>query len=455
MGRMGSKTGVQVMDDIARAQPGIVKALADFGMTISYGLPASLHFFKGEWRKLAVHALLVGIFFVWLQSLPATNSLLNSYTIVIGLLTGLLGIGVISLAASTVSIILVKTAPSAVAPVVPGITLPLWEGLIALAIVVAVHEVAHGVLARVVNLKIHSSGILLFGFLPIGAFVEPDEHAFARLELVKKRRILIAGTTSNFVFFLLFFAVLAGISLWAPAMIDGVTVASIESNSTLAGVLSAGTLITTIDGQKAGEGAVLNAIMKGNQVNFTTSDGSAHTARFSQLVISIVPDDSPSRGILAPGDIIDEIDCVPVRTTAELLGQLETKSPGQVVTFTLMGTAGEKLVKLNENGKMGITATQRPAFAFENKPKPAFAAVYGPIVFLLTILGLTAFLSLALAIVNILPIFTTDGYRIAYEELLAVLGRKRERLARDATLAASVFLLLLLLINLARWFKFF
>jgi membrane-associated protease RseP (regulator of RpoE activity) len=449
-----SKKGLKAMDDLARAYPGPAKAIADFGFTISYGLPIAAHVFRSEWRKLGVHAVLVAAFYWWLQSLPAANSLLNSFTLLIGLTTGLLGLGLISLISSTAAILTLKTAPSSVAPVIPGITIPLWEGLIALAIVVAVHELSHGILARVVNLKIHSSGLLLFGFLPIGAFVEPDERAFTKLALEKKRRILIAGTTSNFVFFLLFFALYAGASSLAPMMLAGVQVTAIESNSTLATFLTAGTVITTVDGSKGSSGLVMSAVLLSKSVDLRTSDGRSYSGKVSQLVVSDIPKGSPSTGILAAGDVIDKIGGVAVRTTGEAKDEISRKKPGEALTITLTG-GQERRVTLNADGKLGISLMQAPAFAFENEPLPGYRPVYEPVLFVLTILGLTAFLSFALAIVNILPVFTTDGYRIAYEELCATLGKKRERLARNATLAASIFILGLLLVNLARWFKFF
>ncbi len=449
-----SKKGLKMMDDIARAHPKAAKAIADFGVTISYGVPFAGHVFRREWKKLALHAVLSAAFYWWLQGLPAANAVLNSLTLAIGLTTGLLGLGVISLAYSTLGILTVKTAPSAVAPVVPGVTIPLWEGLIALAIVVAVHELSHGILARVVNLKIHSSGLLLLGFLPIGAFVEPDERAFSKLALEKKRRILIAGTTSNFVFFLIFIALYAGASAIAPAMLAGAKVTSIGANSTLAAALPAGTVITAVDGAKGSSGLLMSAVLSGKEVSLTTGDGRAFSEKVSQLVVNEVPAGSPSAGILAQGDVIDGIGGVAVRTTVEARTELAKVKPGGTA-FIRLTSGVERQVVLNSEGKLGISLAQAPAFGFENEPLADYRPFYAPVAFIMAIIGLTAFLSFALAIVNILPVFTTDGYRIAYEELSAVLGRKGAGLAANATLAASIFILALLLINLARWFKFF
>jgi len=88
----------------------------------------------------------------------------------------------------------------------PGINLPFFEGIAALFIILAVHEVAHAVLARVGKVPVLSSGIVLFGILPVGAFVEPDEKALAKMNKVTQTRVLVAGSSSNLMFAILFFA---------------------------------------------------------------------------------------------------------------------------------------------------------------------------------------------------------------------------------------------------------
>ncbi|MFH1394301.1 MAG: site-2 protease family protein [Candidatus Micrarchaeota archaeon] len=94
----------------------------------------------------------------------------------------------------------------------PGVNLPFVEGVLALLIILIVHEGAHAILSRIGKIPVLSSGIVLFGIIPIGAFVEPDEKKLAKLEKVKQTRVLIAGSTSNLatscIFFFLFMGVL-------------------------------------------------------------------------------------------------------------------------------------------------------------------------------------------------------------------------------------------------------
>lgn len=88
----------------------------------------------------------------------------------------------------------------------PGINIPFVEGIFALALLLMVHEGAHAILSKVARVRLLSSGVVLFGIIPIGAFVEPDEEILKKQNIEKQTRILVAGSTANF--FLSFFAFL-------------------------------------------------------------------------------------------------------------------------------------------------------------------------------------------------------------------------------------------------------
>ena len=81
----------------------------------------------------------------------------------------------------------------------PGITIGLQSlpfFLVALAVVMIPHEVAHGIASRLENIEIQSAGILMV-FLLFGAFVEPDEDQLSRAGLVSKARVYGAGSLVN------------------------------------------------------------------------------------------------------------------------------------------------------------------------------------------------------------------------------------------------------------------
>ena len=91
---------------------------------------------------------------------------------------------------------------------IPGLNpyLPIADGWIALIIAMVVHEAGHGIVARVHDVKVESTGIVLLFILPIGAFVNIEKEELDKISLKHKSSILTAGITTNIIF--------AGISLF-------------------------------------------------------------------------------------------------------------------------------------------------------------------------------------------------------------------------------------------------
>jgi membrane-associated protease RseP (regulator of RpoE activity) len=84
--------------------------------------------------------------------------------------------------------------------------LPVGYVLISLIITIVVHEAGHGIVARVYNVKIESTGVVFFFVVPIGAFVNIEQKELEKTPLKYKSSILTAGVLNNMV--------LAGISLF-------------------------------------------------------------------------------------------------------------------------------------------------------------------------------------------------------------------------------------------------
>jgi hypothetical protein len=87
--------------------------------------------------------------------------------------------------------------------VIPGVNdfLPLSvapEIIAGLLIGMVVHEGGHGLLCRVEDIEIESMGLAMFAFIPIGAFVEPDEDDRMRANRGAQTRMFAAGVTNNF-----------------------------------------------------------------------------------------------------------------------------------------------------------------------------------------------------------------------------------------------------------------
>jgi membrane-associated protease RseP (regulator of RpoE activity) len=89
--------------------------------------------------------------------------------------------------------------------VIPGLTIPLFEGAIALLILLVVHEGAHGIESLRSKVKLKSTGFLLLGFIPVGAFVDIDENSLKKRKAKDKLRVAAAGPASNLAVMFLFF----------------------------------------------------------------------------------------------------------------------------------------------------------------------------------------------------------------------------------------------------------
>ncbi|MGC8676268.1 MAG: site-2 protease family protein [Candidatus Micrarchaeia archaeon] len=178
-------------------------------------------------------------------------------------------------------------------PIIPGITIPLFAGIIALAILLVAHEFSHGVLARIARIKIKSVGMVLFGIIPFGAYVEPDEKAVEKQSKEKQDRIFIAGVSANMllsVFFFVLMLIVVDIVL-ANISTGGVTVTALVPNSPASKVLSVGTTLLkwnnyTITNQYAL--ARIESSYSGGAVALTTSKG----------VVRITPMPNGELGIL-------------------------------------------------------------------------------------------------------------------------------------------------------------
>jgi len=141
-----------------------------------------------------------------------------SYT---GIIVGFSGMAFILyfLIKETIKLILVPGTPSALAPVLPGISIPgvptlsFWHWIITIFIAAGIHEFAHGVVARNINVPIKSSGFAFLGPL-LAAFVEPDEKIMEKKPILKQLAVFAAGPFSNIL--LGIFVLLAMMFIFTP-----------------------------------------------------------------------------------------------------------------------------------------------------------------------------------------------------------------------------------------------
>ena len=165
---------------------------------------------------------------------------------------------------------------------IPGspIFIPIFAGIIALILLMVVHEFGHGILARAQGVEIKSIGVILLAVLP-GAFVELDEEDVEKAKRSVKLRIYAAGSMFNLG--------LAGIA-WVVVIIltssfipyafqsDGLKIISVTPNGPSEGILQEGMIVTSINGysvnnRNAYTELIMNKTKPGDQMTYVTDKG--------------------------------------------------------------------------------------------------------------------------------------------------------------------------------------
>ncbi len=122
---------------------------------------------------------------------------------------------------------------------IPGLNpvIPLWYGILGLAVAIIVHELAHGVMSRMASIKVNSLGLLFLVF-PMGAFVEPDEEEAKRTSRSKRAKLYAAGPASNIITAMVVLALFTGMLSTLEPVHDGALAVGVveESPANLAGI---------------------------------------------------------------------------------------------------------------------------------------------------------------------------------------------------------------------------
>ncbi|MWG33681.1 site-2 protease family protein [Halomarina oriensis] len=151
--------------------------------------------------------------------------------------------------------------------VIPGVNdfLPLSvapEILLGLLVGLVVHEGGHGLFCRVENIDISSMGVALLAFIPVGAFVEPDEEDRAEADRGAQTRMFAAGVTNNFAVTVIAFALLFGPVVGAIGVAPGAAIGDVVENSPAANAgIDAGDRIVGVDGQAVSDPADLQTVL--------------------------------------------------------------------------------------------------------------------------------------------------------------------------------------------------
>jgi len=302
---------------------------------------------------------------------------------------------------------LIVEKPGAVggSPVIPGlpiaglgITFPLVIGWISLFIIMIVHEFSHGVVARAHNLKVKSSGIAFFGPI-LGAFVEPDEKELVKQPHRVQHSVFAAGPVSNVILWLVCLVLLFG----AASIVLGMT----YTNGVKVGIIKNETLPAFISG---------------------------------------LPENS----------IITQVNNFTITNLTNLGNALDAISPGQ-----------EVIVKTKEGQIYSMTATKNPAneskayigiwLLDENRllKKDDFLnkILYKIMMWVIELLQWTGFISINIGLINLFPIFITDGARmlkIALDSIFKNDEKKSQAVWKNLNIAALLVIAILIFLPLVR-----
>ena len=332
---LGGKRGIKAIELLSKRWQGAWLAFADWGLAFSFGA-ASLLMFR---NRLSKKAILVGIISIILilvfvfpylslvldfisipqitshisaASASAGPSILFYVLVLLSVLGGFSAATIFLIFYSGVSILyetllfvfglltqhpnpaLLTSQVPGVAPLIPGLTIPLFAGLVTLILLLVVHEFSHGVLAKIARIRIKSIGAILFGIVPLGAFVEPDEKQVGKLGKQAQDRISVAGVSANMLTCLFFFVLtLATIYFVFPGIsTGGVLVTHTVKGYPAYGIIPNGTVITGWNNASIANSYDLAnveaAYVAGTHVMLRTSNGT----------IGIVPESTGELGIL-------------------------------------------------------------------------------------------------------------------------------------------------------------
>ncbi|MFQ5920420.1 MAG: site-2 protease family protein [Nitrososphaerales archaeon] len=281
---------------------------------------------------------------------------------------------------------------SEVTLLIPGVTvrsLPnLMYFLLAAPVVLVIHEVAHGIVARLEKIKVKSGGFAIIIAI-IAGFIEPDEQEFSKAKKVSKVRVIAAGSTSN----ILFSFIIAGLLLFNPAFGNIMELLSPE----------------------------LRGVFYHDPIGVP--------------VVQIVEGSGAEAAGMQPNDIITNINGVPIRTAADLAGvELEPGEQanvtvlrdGQEINLTVVTTASE------DDPERGLLGIMRGPFPHLPPKSPYYIPWPQPV---FTFLLWVWMLSFFIGIFNMLPMFPLDGEKYvssAIEKKVSKRGMTATRIGINA-----------------------
>jgi membrane-associated protease RseP (regulator of RpoE activity) len=324
----------------------------------------------------------------------------------------------------------------------PYLPLSVWFAVI---VAVVIHEAAHGIIARSLGLRIKSAGVLLFLFVPIGAFVEVDERQLKEVRARDSLRVLGAGSGINFIvgiacILLLLLTVSTMVPAVKGAAIVGVVpnTAALPSPAAVAGI-QPGDFVTAINNSPITDLGVLHngTFSVGEEVNVTVwRNGQTRTIPIvlsNYTVTTINETSGKSTSVTYPFMGVDEASYATLQSVAS--GYLTAYKVTPLAYIGEIPTFGDAQYSVPFSDVLS---------SFYTSPLGAFTGAVTQSLFWLF------FVNFNLAIFNSLPIYPMDGGQ-AFESFLRGAGRGRisDVLARRVTTGVTLAIFFALFILIA------
>src|SRR3989344_4490415 len=302
---------------------------------------------------------------------------------------------------------LFKGAPPPVAPLFPGVrttpglpVLSFFHWIIAIFILATVHEFSHGLVSRIYNIKVKSSGFAIFGFfLPIipAAFVEPDEYQLSKAKIKEQLGVLAAGSFSNLI------------------------------NALLSLLIFSFVLVPAFSSTIYSDGVLIVEVQENYPANLSGVNSGEEILEINNLKINNVRDFLASMDEVAPGDKIELV-------TNESSYLITTVNPPK--------TFFEKLkFWKKDTGYLGIFP-----ISLISEPKEGMETI-SKILSWVSLLFFWIFAAnLGVGLFNLLPMGPLDGGKMFYLVALNVI--KKEKIAKKVWVAMGLFCIALILISL-------
>lgn len=220
---------------------------------------------------------------------------------------------------------------------IPGINpvIPLWYGIAALVVAVALHELSHGLLSAHGGVDIKSLGLLIF-IIPIGAFVEPDEEALMKGDRRRRMRVFGAGPFTNILVALITLVLLTSMAGAIEPVADGVLAMSTLPQTGI----PEGALITEVGGQEVrSPDDIWNMELPAGQeitVRYYLSGWKEAHVMWGIYVYGVLEGYPAESAGVEAGDVIIEVNGTDVSGYRAFLQALNLTHAGDAVNVTLL-----------------------------------------------------------------------------------------------------------------------